>query len=164
MAEICWFCKKNPEDPTKIIEVPIYKVIDQESNRTGIEWQTTYNYQSYKVHIPRCDKCAEAHAKVKKDVARGCWIGVIALFVALVIFFLVIFIVNPDQVCGVGTVSILLIIGWFIASNARTKKYLQSMGTLPESDQRKYPGLTNLLNLGWQDGISPPGRSPTKPG
>jgi len=164
VPEICWFCKKNPEDPTKIIEVPIYKVIHQESNRTGNQIKTTYKYQSGKVHVPRCDKCAEAHAKVKKDEARGFWIGVIVLFVALVIFFGQIGQAYVWMACGVGTVGMALSVGWLIASNARTKKYLQSMGTLPESDQQKYPELSNLLNLGWRKGISPTGRSPTKPG
>ena len=159
MAEICWFCKKNPEGPTKTHEVPIYKVIYQYSNQTGNQIKTTYQYQSGKVHIPRCDKCAEAHAKVRKYDALCLWIGYIMFLVALVIFLGKIGQAYVWIACGVGTVSILLMRGWLTADIFRTKNYLQSMGTLPEYDQQKYPELSNLLNLGWCIGISPTGRS-----
>jgi hypothetical protein len=168
MAEMCWFCKKNPEDPKRNIEVPIYKVNHQESVRVGgNQVRTTYEYVTGKVNIPRCDKCAEAHIKAKKDDAQSMKIVLIALLVTIVIFFgLLAIMLQIGQAyvwiaIAAGILGFVLSIGWLIAANIKIKNYLKSIGTLPESDHPKYPEFSKMYIDGWLPGISPTGQNPT---
>jgi hypothetical protein len=70
MTETCWFCKKNPADATKTIELKIHQVIDS-STTYGTQYvaptiknmtqQTVTHYNTGKIDILRCKECAEIH-------------------------------------------------------------------------------------------------------
>ena len=167
MTDICWFCKKNPADPTKTIEVPLYKTISKIPehiqgdglNMSGT--RTTYTYNPAKVLIPRCGSCKEVHGKVGKfDAGVGLGIIVLLISVAGMAFLRSLrslpLIIIPI-ICVVGAVIIIIVF------NIKTKNYKRSLGTMilfdSAMEKKKYPEVSRLLGLGYEIG-----KSPTKPG
>jgi len=165
MIESCWFCKKNPELPSKAIDVPILKVIKRErllpSTKEVLQnpnininkiladsaKKERVTYHSMELHVPRCSVCAEAHAKVRK-VNIGC----VAFAIVTVLAGCVALGLSQNNsdigiaLCGAFPFSgvIVLVVG--IMAN---KRYLRSLGTLPESDHKKYSELLRLLGEGY---------------
>ena len=166
MTDICWFCKKNPADPTKTIEVPLYKVISEITGYTSGDGggppgtRTTYTYNPAKVLIPRCGSCEEAHGKVFKFGDVWVW-GLFMLLIPVVgMAFLrslrsLPLIIIP--IIGiVGAVIIMIII---IVLNIKTENYKRSLGTMilfdSAMEKKKYPEVSRLLGLGYEIGKSP---------
>ena len=157
MTQTCWFCKKNPEDPTKTIEVPLYKIIQteqeylwkrHEQKASGIK--TTYQYHPTKVLIPRCNKCAKANAKAHA-VSYVCGtMGLIALLITIVL----IIVASPVNVkivfsviCGLWTAVLLY------TSVKAPKYYLR--GILAEGYKDTHPEVISLMRAGYHIGKSP---------
>jgi len=156
MTQTCWFCKKNPEDPTKTIEVPLYKIMQteqeylwkrHEQKASGIK--TTYQYHPTKVLIPRCNKCAKAHAKAHAVEYLAGTMGLIALLITIVL----IIVVSPVNVkvfsviCGLWTAVLLY------ASVKASKYYLR--GILAEGYKDTHPEVISLMRAGYHIGKSP---------
>lgn len=164
MTDICWFCKKNPADPTKTIEVPLYKVIGQTAEHiSGDGWtpsgtRTTYTYNPAKVLIPRCGRCEEAHVKVKKFGGGMAAIGLFVLLISLVgMAFLRSLRSLPLIIIPIiGIVGAVIII---IVLNIKTKNYKRSFGTMilfdSDMEKKKYPEVSRLLGLGYKIGKKP---------
>ena len=165
MTDICWFCKKNPADPTKTVEVPLYKTIGKTAehiqgdglNMSGT--RTTYTYNSAKVLIPRCGSCKEAHGKVGNfDAGMGLGIIVLLISVILPLFLRSLQSLPLIIIPIIGVVGAVIII---IVLSIKTKNYKRSFGIIFDSDmeKKKYPEVSRLLGLGYEIG-----KSPTEPG
>jgi len=60
--DLCWFCEKNPGE--QLLEVTLAK---RTSSAAGLEKHV--KYESAKVPIPRCSKCATIHRWVRNAFA-----------------------------------------------------------------------------------------------
>ena len=162
MTETCWFCKKNTEDPTKIIEVPLYKVISSSNTRDGNKVSTITHYTVGEVVIHRCSECAKVHKKIR-IINIMTPVGLIILFIVWTPIINTLFLSisngntnNPD----IGLTLLFWLIPllapiYIVALNIIKKHLLQSLGTLPESEKKKHPEVLELRKEGYYIGEKP---------
>jgi hypothetical protein len=172
--DVCWFCNKNESDLTETVEVPLYKTVRKKQEdiigmgyhsgraysppeRTGI--RITYYYLPATVRIPRCDRCAETHAKAPAMTLIGIALWVLITVLAGNIISSIFatqehsFLDNPAVwFCGLFPTWFLLIA---LATNLPRNYYLRSKGTSPLSKKKTHPEVARLLKDGYEIGESP---------
>ncbi len=169
MTQVCWFCGRNESDPTRTVEVPLFKEITHEttpmyglgSSPTGYE--TTWRYVPAKVVIPRCQRCAKTHGAVDWFRLLGGLVGtgLVALYVASA--------VAHDQTPWFAQSNWSLVclffplVGLFIwlVTVLAVNLYLDLRRTRPLNDRKKHPEVVSLVGSGYAIGKSP--AEPTLP-
>ena len=142
--------------------VPLYKIVDTEQRyltRGLIRQQpyaikTTYNCLMNRVVIPRCGKCAKAHAKahaVEYGTAITGLIGVLITIVLIVIALSGNVKIIVPIVCGLFTAVLLY-------ASVKAPKYCER-GILPESNKVIHLEVKDLYGLGYHLGTGPTDRS-----
>jgi hypothetical protein len=144
MAETCWFCGKNEPDPTRAIEVPLFK---------GTE--------NTKIVVPRCTECSKAHAKVQRIIYFGIAAGLVVISILCVAITNAL-LPQPNNIAGAfGCIFPLVTIPiLFVALIMIPKRHLKSLGIKQESDKKKHPEVLKLLNSGYSNGTYKPSSKP----
>ncbi len=147
MSEKCWFCEKIYQESGNEIEFPLLRIIE---NRNSGK-KNRYAYESSRISIPRCGKCSEAHVKVKKAKKHGQLL--VLLYFSLNILTFLGWLSGQNKVLivwGVLVVPLILLAILWGPPALNTKRFLQSAGTLPESDKNMYPELIEKLSQGFK--------------
>ncbi|HOX07190.1 MAG TPA: hypothetical protein PK280_12370 [Planctomycetota bacterium] len=162
-GEQCWYCRSAPAGPECAFQAPLYsdvRLTDVRTTVTGYRIEKAWNV--VKVPVPRCARCAGAHATRGRLLAGFTMVPVLAVIVAALCAW-----GQLDGFIGVLVVSVLggLLaagLGWLVG---RGLGRLLTPGDIPDEDRcRDHPAVQALMAQGWKWGSKPqPGEEFKKP-
>lgn len=151
---MCWFCRSAPAEAPCAAQTPLYsdvRIADVQTTFNGYNIKKTW--QVLTVPVPRCRRCAGAHA------TRATVQGVLTLLPVLAVVAAAIwFHTELDGFIGVLVVSV---IGGAVAAGlghlvGSMLGWLVTPGSIPdESRRQEHPAVQVLLAQGWKVGNSP---------
>ena len=144
----CWFCEKNPADPSSAIKYNLEK--NQLLKRYGR--QRTFEVQKRTIVVPQCQSCKELREKSNTFP----WIPTLAFFIlaALFSYLLETFTtIGPIGYC-IGIPAAMLIAGLLAAllSTRREKRegWTEEDKQIIAKNPDNFPTLKELKESGWQ--------------
>lgn len=145
----CWFCGKNPADPTLSIKYDLEKHV-----RISGVYSGTFEVHKRTVIVPQCQYCKEL--RDKSDSGIGVAMIAFVGFAALLFYLLYNFTSIGDlgNFCISAVSAFILAIAIFLVLNSRkaakegwTEEDKAIMAKKPED----YPALKELNEAGWKD-------------
>lgn len=152
MATICWFCEKNPADPSLSLKYPLEKntLVKVYSKHR------TYNIEKQTVVVPQCPYCKQLRDKSNSNW----WIPTLLFFVLAGLFSYLLNAftsIGPLGYCGV-IVAAILIAGVFSAllSTQQEKKegWTEADKQIIAKNPNDFPALKELKEAGWLDPVA----------
>ncbi len=153
-GENCWFCRSAPAEAGCVAQTPLYsdvRIADVQTTFNGYNIKKTWRLLN--VPVPRCRRCAAAHATRAKLLGGFTVFPVLAVIVAAVCSWSAL-----DGFIGVMVVSI---IGGLVAAGVgRLVGYILGRLFTPSriSDEGRgqdHPDVQALLAQGWKVGRQP---------
>jgi hypothetical protein len=150
----CWYCRSAPAEPGSAAQAPLYndvRLADVQTTFDGYNIKKTWKV--VKVPVPRCRRCAGAHATRGKLVVGFTFIPVLGVIVAAICCYQ-----QLDGFIGVLVVSIIggVVVGLLGWGLGRLAGWLVTPKDIPDEGRSKdYPTVQALVAQGWKLGSKP---------
>lgn len=153
-AESCWFCRSAPPEKDCAAEASLYSEVRlTDVQTTAVGYNVAKSWKTLKVPVPRCRRCAGAHAARRKLIDGFTVVPVLAVVVAALCAY--------RQLDGLVGVMVVSVVGGLLAAGlGRGLGYLLGRMVTPsevpdEKKGREHPAVKALLAQGWKLGAKP---------
>jgi hypothetical protein len=153
-GETCWYCRSASAEKECAAQAPLYshvRLADVQATFNGYNIKKTWDV--LKVPVPRCRRCAGAHATRGKLLAGFTVVPLLGVVVAALC--------SWEQLDGIGGVLVVSVIGGLLAWGlgwlvGTVLGKLLTPGGIPDEDRcRDHPVVQALMAEGWTWGSKP---------